>query len=320
MAQRKTLGGLAALVVLGVAAIGVVALLVALLHSDEVSVPAGKLNPNDKTPLIEIEDKVITKFYLDLARQYQQLRNKLPDHGILREAMELIATEEILARNGHKITPEDVAEERDRQIRESRDRETLRKIQELLGPYPGMFEMILVRPPLANNRIHRLQQQPEFQKEAYRRAEEGLKAAQAEPEFYFRRMKDTNPDDYQRTDSRNPVMGRNPDSPQHHLPEVIEHARKRDLEFANRHLNKINPGEVCPEVVDGEGSFMVVRLIERSPEHAVFEVVSYRKVMYDVWFEGELKKLKGRVVDSGTRRLLEENLKDHVFTRWLFGN
>lgn len=115
-------------------------------------------------------------------------------------------------------------------------------------------------------------------------------------------------------------MGRNPDPPQQHLPDVLEHVRKRDLEFANRWLNRINPGDVCPDIVDGDGAYMVVRLIERSPDHVVFEVVSYRKTLYDVWFEGELKKLKGQVVDPGTRKLLQENLKDHVFTRWLLGN
>ena len=173
MKRGRTLSGLAALLVLSAAAIGTVVVVVALVRSDDAPESPARLNPDDKKPLVVIEDRVITEFHLDLAREYHRLRKGkdgflLPDHGILLDAISLAAWELILKKYGQAATPEEIAEERARQIRESRDRETLNKILQLLDRYPGMFEWIMVRPTLTNNRIHRLHQQQVIQQERLR--------------------------------------------------------------------------------------------------------------------------------------------------------
>ena len=325
MKRGRTLSGLAALLVLSAAAIGTVVVVVALVKSDDAPELPTRLNPDNKKPLVVIEDRVVTEFHLDLAREYHRLRKSkdgflLPDHGILLEAISLAAWEQILKKYGQAPTPEDIAEERARQIRESRDRDTMNKILQLLDRYPGMFEWIMVRPTLANNRIHQLHQQQIIQQEAYAKAGLGLKEALVNPD-YFRAMKEKDPEMYQLTDSRNPMVTRNPDVQQAPQPDLIkEPARQQILAFSRKWLSRLNPGDVCPDLIDEGGSYLVVRLIERGSEFVVYEVVAYKKTEYNAWFEGELRKLKGQIVDPGTRETLKKGLGDHWLMRWLESN
>ncbi len=318
----KSLGGLTALLVLSVAAIGALVLVVSLIGSGEAAPKMPRLDPTKTTPLIRVENKVITEFYLDLARQYHLMRAGkegyvMPDHGILLEAMSLAAWEEILRRYDRPVLAKDVAEERARGERESKDRDTLRRIVGLLDGYPGMYEEIFVRPGLANNRIHKLHQDRTVQKEAYAKAEEGLKEALRNPD-YFRKKSEEDPETHERVDSRDPRIGRRPED--HFPPEEMERNRKQILDFAAKWLSRTAPGEVCPQIVDDMGSYVILRLIERSPDHAVYELVSFRKMSFDAWFEGELKKMKVEVVDPAIRAMLKEKLKNPMFERWLFGD
>jgi hypothetical protein len=323
MRRTKSAGGLMAILVLAVASIGALVLLVALVDSGETPVPIPRRNPDNRAPLIVIEDKVITEFHLEVARDYHKLRAGkegylLPDNGILLQFMQQAVWEILLKKYGRPITPEDVEAERARMVRESKDRDTQRKIFSLLDQYPGMFEMIVVRASLANNAIYKLQSSDRtIQREPFEKAEAALKEALRDPDFFFRRQAEENPGNYRRVDSRKPGIGR--DIPGNRAPEHVEQERTFVMEFVNRWLSRVPPGEVRPEVVDEGGSFQVLRLVERTSDYAVYESVSIPKVPYEPWFEGELKKLKGEVVDPATREMLKEKLKDQVFGRWLFG-
>ncbi|HZN60991.1 MAG TPA: hypothetical protein VFC90_01170 [Planctomycetota bacterium] len=320
MRRTKSPGGLAALLVLSVAAIGAVVLLVALIDSGEAPPPLPtRLDPADTYPLIRIEDKVITRFHLKLGEQYQKLRAgkagyALPDYGILLDYMRVAVNEEILRRHNRSITPQEIADERKRQESTSRDKAGLRNVVELLDQYPGMYEAIMVRPYLANEAVLRLHQDRALHREVYEKAERGMKEALANPDF-FRRMKEEDPQSVQRVDSRDPMPGP-PD--QQHAPQAIEKFKKDIVDFVNKHLGGQKPGDIHPELVDDHGAYMILRLVERSADHVVYEKISYRKGDYGTWFEGELRKLKGEVVDPETRALLKDKLKDHVYGSWLF--
>jgi len=322
MRRTKALGGLTALLVLSVAAIGALILLVALIDSGTPPAQVGKLNPDDRTPLIRIEDKEITKFHLDLAQRYHRIRAGkegyvLPDHGILLQFMQQAAWEIILRKYGRPISPEDVSNERARMVRESKDREAQRKFLDELDQYPGMFEMIVVRFSIANNWIYKLQASDKtIQREPYEKAEAALKEALRNPDF-FRKRNEEDPESYKRVDSRKPIIGRNPMDQM--APEALERERKRIMDFANRLLSRTAPDEVRPELADEEGKFQILRLVERSADHVVYESISFQKIPFEPWFEGELKKLKGEVVDPAIRAMLQDKLKDHAFGRWLFG-
>lgn len=317
MTGRTAYGGLTALILLAVAGIGVVVLLVALIipGGQEPTIPTVV---RDDTPLVRIEDKLITRFQVNVAKQYHLLRSKdgFPDHGILVDWMHLAAWETILQRHGKGITPDDVKQERARQERSSRDKETLKKVADFLDRYPGMYDAIMVRPSLANQAIHRLHGSRAIQAEAWEKAEAGLKEALRDAD-YFRRMKETDPQSYRRVDSRTELPG---DPAHDHPQDLIDRARMIAKEFADKNLATVVPGEVRPEVWDDEGSLAVVRLLERTPGYAVYEVVTYRKTLYELWFEAELKKLKGEILDEKARQDLKEKLKENVFHRWLFGD
>jgi hypothetical protein len=326
MAKRKSLGGLAALLVLSVAAIGIVILLVSLLDSGDVTIPVSRIE-DDPTPLIRIEDKDITRFHVKVGQAYEKLRAgkegfALPEHGILLRYIELLAWEGILRRHNAGLTPQAIDEERARQIRESRDRAKMREIQDLLDPYPGMFEMLMVRTALANKAIYQLHGQRSIQKEAYEKAEAGLKEALRNPDF-IRKIKEEDPQAYRRVDSRDPLAGMGPQGqpgPAHMPEQEKQRAAEHVRQFAAKHLAGTRPGDVCPNLVDEEGSYLVLRLLERSDDHVVYEVIAFRKIVYDVWFLEELRKLKGEVPDPATRELLKANLPaDHKYRRWLLG-
>jgi hypothetical protein len=211
MRRTKSLGGLAALLVLAVAGIGAVILVVALIDSGNALVPIPRLNPDDKTPLIRVEDRVITRFHLELGKQFKKVHAgkegfALPDYGILREFMELAVYDEILKRHNRSITPQEIADERKRQESTSRDKTRLREVINLLDQYPGMYEMFLVRPYLASEAVQRLHQDRSTQADVYKKAEQGLKEALADPDF-FRRKKAEDPQAVQLIDSKNPMPG-----------------------------------------------------------------------------------------------------------------
>jgi hypothetical protein len=317
MARRVAYGGLAALIILAAAAVGGFILLVALL------VPGGDAPPDlppltgDQTPLVRIEDKVITRFQVEVASRYHKIRTKdgYPDHGILLDWMHLAAWETILQKYGKGITNNDLREERERQTRSSKDRETLKKITDFLDRYPGMYDAIMVRPALANQGIHRLHKSRAVQGEAWEKAEAGLKEALRDPDF-FRRIKETQPEMYRRVDSRTELPG---PANLEHPPDLIKQIRQMALDFANKELKTAVVGEVKPEIIDEEGSLTLVRLIEKGPDFAVYETVAYRKTVYELWFEAELRKLKGEILDEKARKGLQDNLKENVFHRWLFG-
>jgi len=323
MRRTKAFGGLMAILVLAVASIGALILLVALIDSGETPVPVPRRNPDNRAPLITIEDKVITEFHLEVARDYHKLRAGkegyvLPDHGILLQFMQQAVWEILLKKYGRPITPEDVEAERARMVRESKDRETQRKIFSLLDQYPGMFEMIVVRAGLANNGVYKMQSSDRtIQREPYEKAEAALKEALRDPDFFFRRQAEENPGTYQRVDTRQPQIGRN--NPGVRAPQDQEREKEFLMDFAKKWLSRVPVGEVRPELVEEGGSYQILRLAERTSEYAVYESVSIPKVPYEPWFEGELKKLKGEVVDPAIRAMLKENLKDHLFGRWLFG-
>ena len=102
--------------------------------------------------------------------------------------------------------------------------------------------------------------------------------------------------------------------------EPQEPARQQILAFSRKWLSRLNPGDVCPDLIDEGGSYLVVRLIERGADFVVYEVVAYKKSEYNAWFEGELRQLKGQIVDPGTRETLKKGLGDHWLTRWLESN
>jgi hypothetical protein len=319
MTRKGAYGGLTALILLAVAGIGIVVLLVALVVPGVDEPEAPKL-VIDKTPLVRIEDKVITRYQMEVATEHHLRRRPkegFPYHGILLDWMYLAAWETILERHGKGITPDDVKRERERQERSSKDKDSLKKIADFLDRYPGMYEAIMVRPVLANNAIHKFHGSRANQAEAWDKAEAGLKEALRDPDF-FRRIQESQPDMYRRVDSRDPMPPGPPEIV--HPPHLIEGERKRIIEFVERELATVAPREVRPVILDEEGVLSILRLIERTPEHAVFEVVSYRKTLYDIWFEGELKKLKGEILDERARKELKDNLKENVFRRWLFGD
>lgn len=323
MRRSRPPGGLMALLVLSGAAIVALILGVSLLQSTGSFSPERHLNPDDGTPLIRIEDREIARFHLELRRKYHLLRAGkggyvLPDFGILLEFMNLIANEKILAKHGRALTPDDIRAERARQERESKDRETLMKIIALLDAYPGMYELFMVRTVLANERMHELHERDRtVQREAYERAGAGLKEALRDGADYFRRKKEEDPESYLRVDSRNPQVGE--PSGGHLPPDLVKQAQQSARSFAQQWLDRLTPGDVRPEVIDGQGVFVLARLLERGEDYVIYEIVSYRKSSYDAWFEGELKKLKVEVLDPQIRQELRDHLKDHVIGRWIFG-
>jgi hypothetical protein len=322
MKRGRTPGGLAAVAVLSIAALSAVVLFVMLLNSKEDYVAPAGVDTADTTPLVRVEDKTITRFNLRMWRLYHQLRAGKegfvkPDHGILLDCVEVAARETILAKHGRPLTPEAIAEERARQIRESRDRETMQKILGLLDPYPGQFEAIMVRPQIAGTWIRKLHQSRIVQEEVYKRAEAGLEEAKKDPDAFFKSKEKA--EDYSLVDSRKP-----PDLPGGPLPNQAvapDHGKPHQemtMKFAKDALGHTAPGELCPNVVDGDGAFVVARLKERTADHVVFEQFTYRKSVYDVWYDGELKKLKAEVVDPATRELLKKNVLDTRYGPLLF--
>jgi hypothetical protein len=91
------------------------------------------------------------------------------------------------------------------------------------------------------------------------------------------------------------------------------------MDFSKKYLGGLKPTEVKPELVEEQGAYLIVRLVERAADDVVYELVTYRKSDYAKWFEGQLKNLKGEVVDPEIRLLLQEKLKDGIYGRWLFG-
>src|SRR5688572_6215912 len=120
MNGRKSQGGLTALLLLAVGVIGIVVLGVSLIRgtSDPVEVLPGP-NPSDRTPLIRIQDRVITRFDVEVARAYHRLRKGkdgyvLPAYGILLQLMEVSSWEAVLANNGPALTHQPTAYDRGR--------------------------------------------------------------------------------------------------------------------------------------------------------------------------------------------------------------
>ena len=330
MAKKKVGGGLAALLVLAVAAIAAVILLVSLITTETGGTPPPRLDPERLgRPLIRIEDKVITQFHLELGRQFEGIKRgkegyKQPDHGILRELIETAIFETILAKHGRGLTPQEISNDRARGIRESREPAKMRELIALLDQYPGMFELFQVKPALANQRIHYgLLPDKSVQAEVYAKAEAALKEALREGEDFFRRRKEEDPLTYRRTDTDNPTMGVGPAGPQQgpKRPPGEEEEMKRIIrDFANKNLSTTAEGQVCANLIEAEGGYLVVRLIERNDKRIQYDVVSYPKIPFDVWYSGELKKIKGEIVDPSVREMLIKNMgRDHKIIRWLLG-
>src|SRR5688572_29436131 len=252
MNGRKSQGGLTALLLLAVGVIGIVVLGVSLIRgtTDPVEVLPGP-NPSDRTPLIRIQDRVITRFDVEVARAYHRLRKGkdgyvLPEYGILLQLMEVAAWEAVLANNGRALTQQQIADERARQQRETRDPGTLRDIVALLDRWPGKYEEIMVRSTLANHGIMDLHQHPSMQKEALASAEAGLKEALANPD-YFRKVKDETPHMYRLEDTDNPSLGHNPQGA--HLPPGHDEPLKAQLRrFSERWLTTTEEGAVLNQV------------------------------------------------------------------------
>src|SRR5688572_22580007 len=219
MAGKKVRGGLTALIVLSLAAVGAVILAVTLISTNTGGPPPARLHPERLgRPLIRIGDKEITQVHLEVGRQFETVRKgkegyKLPDHGILLVLIEIAAWESILAKHGRGVTPSDISTERARNIRESREPAKMRELIALLDQYPGMFEMFMVRHTLANNRIFTLLPSKEVQSEAYAKAENGLKEALRDGADFFRRMKEEDPKSYRRVDTEEPMIGVGPGGP-----------------------------------------------------------------------------------------------------------
>ena len=322
MKRRRAPGGLAAVAILSIAALAAVALFVTLLNSKETfTVPPGP-DPVVTTPLIRIENKEITSFNLKIGRLYHQLRAGKegyvkPDHGILLDLIEVAARESILAKHGRPLTPEVIADERARQIRESRDRETMQKVLSLLDPYPGQFEAIMVRPQIAGVWIRKLHQSRIIQEEAYKKAEAGLEEAKKDPDAFFASRAKS--EDYTLIDSRKPHdLPKLPMPDQGAAPDHGKPHQEMSMRFAKEALGHTVPGELCPNVVDADQSFVVARLKERTADHVVYEQVVYRKTVYDIWYDGELRKLKAEVLDPATRDLLKKNIMSNRYGPWLF--
>jgi hypothetical protein len=309
--------GLSALLVLAVAAVGAMIILVAsLVTSAGPEVPV-RLNPEERDPLLRVAGKEITRFHLNLARQHQKLRGgyQMPDFGFIREMLERAAGEEILRKYGRALTPQDIVAERARMERDSRDRETQRKVIHLLDQYPGMFEMLVVRPALVNNRLHDLQVHDRtIQKEAFEKAEAGLKEALRDAD-YFRRMKQEAPERYARIDSR---VAPGPENGPPQPPEMREQHNKAVMDWTSQYLSRVSPGEIKPEPLDSGGAMLVLRMIERDESHVVYEQVAFPKIGFDAWLDSELKGIKAEVVDPAIRGELKQGLKDSPYGRWLF--
>ena len=326
MSRNRSVGGLTAILVLAMAAIGVLILLVALIDSGAAVEPPVVIDRENRTPLIKVENQVITRYDLDVTRQYHKLRAGtkgfvIPDHGILLDAMSRAAWEEVLRKYGEPLTPEAISNERARMERESKDRDTQRKIISLLDAYPGMFELIVVRPSLANHWIHRLHDTNRtIQREAYEKAELELKEALRDADNLFRRRREEDPDACRRVDSRQPLS-------HHPVPEggvgptepEKERAKQEAFEFANTYLGKVRPGDVRADFVDAKGAYLIARLVERTADYVVYDVLAVRKTSFEPWFEAELMKLKGEVLDPKFREILREELKENSYGRWLFG-
>lgn len=309
--------GLSALLVLAVAAVGAMIFLVASLVTTagpEVPIP---VNPNDRDPVVRVAGKEITRFHLDLARRLQQVRGgyQMPDFGLIREMLERATGEEILRKYGRSLTPGAIAAERARMERESRDREMQGKIIRLLDNYPGMFDMFIVRPALVNSGLRDLHLHDRtIQKEAFEKAEAGLKEALRDSD-YFRRMKEESPGQYARVDSRvHPGPKDAPPQP----PQAVDLYSKQIMAWAGENLSRVSPGEVRPEPADAGGVVLVVRLIERDDSHVVYEQVAFFKVGFDPWLTSELKQIQVEVVDPALRGALKQGLKDSPYGRWLF--
>jgi hypothetical protein len=90
------------------------------------------------------------------------------------------------------------------------------------------------------------------------------------------------------------------------------------MRFAKEALGNTTPGQLCPTVVDADGSYLIARLKERTAEYVVYEQFAFRKSVYEIWFDGELKKLKGEVLDPATGELLKKNIMHTRYGPWLF--
>ena len=178
-----------------------------------------------------------------------------------------------------------------------------------------MFEMFVVRPALVNNRLVDLQAHDRnIQKEAFEKAEAGLKEALRE-EDYFRRMKQEAPDRYSRVDSRVPPGP--PDGPPQ-PPEMVEQHNKGVLEWVSKYLSRVGPHEIRPEPLDLGGAVLVIKMIERDDTHVIYEQVAFPKIAFVPWLESEMKQIKAEVIDPAIREDLKKGLKDSPYGRWLF--
>jgi len=287
-----------------------------LVSPAEEAKPPPRRDPAElNRTLARIEGKKdITEFHLRLLHDLQEMRKgyQKPNYSLVLDLLERAAGEEILARHGRGIGPDDVKREREKYKRESKDPETLRRIIELLDRYEGMFELIYVRPIIVNQWLHRLHDtDPGIQREGRAKAEEVLKEALRDPDS-LRRDWSPMAEVYQRLDSR--TAGR-PEEP----PEIRRQQQERIRKSAKDHLSRVRPGDVRPDVVEEEGGFTIMRLIERDGEDVLFEQVTIRKSSYQSWLESELKNLKVEILDRKTEDELRANLKDHLYGRWIFG-
>lgn len=277
--------------------------------------PQPILNPNDlNRPLVRVEKHDITEFHLKLMQYLQALRGgyQKPDFSLMLDLIDRACGEEILRRYGRGIEPKDVEETRARFVRETKDAETLRKIVDLLDRYPGMFELIYVRPVIVNQRMHHLHgTNRDIQRAAYAKAEEVLKEALRDPD-YLRREFGAMPDLYHRIDTRTTGRAEDP-------PDVRKQQQEMFRKQAEQFLGRVRPGDVCPEVVDHGGGYSIMRLIERDGEDWLWEQATVLKSSYESWLESELPNLKVQVLDKKIEDELRANLKDHYVGRWLFG-
>lgn len=89
------------------------------------------------------------------------------------------------------------------------------------------------------------------------------------------------------------------------------------VELAERiipQLSGLKPGQVCPEIIELQETFLVIRFLRKEGKNYIVESASVQKKSYDEWFWSEASKIPVVIRD---RALKDELLKEVSWTKYL---
>jgi hypothetical protein len=271
-------------------------------------------------PAAQVGEIAISQSDIAFRQQVAEVRSgeALPAHIALLQLIQEALALEVGKRFDVLITEEMLAEEAERVATESRDPETLARIQEVFGQDEQAYRRLMLTPILVNQLLTaRFSLGYDIQAEPLGRAQEALASAMAGEadlvtlaEEYggeYRRLL-LQDGQLQRADGvATAAGGPGGDELPAELTEAGEELPDYDKLFVEQVLAGLQAGQMHPKVVEDRQSFMIVRLTSRDGEDAELESVIFPKLAFEPWLQAQSQGVELAVFD---RDLLEALLAE----------